>query len=113
MMNFLLNSRIAWAAVALSLALSWHYIDKAAAVRSAEKELADLAQIESLKSLLNELQRREGIARRAGESLRSKANEAEQTALQAEKELEEYVKTTNQNSSGIVDSGLHGRLRNK
>lgn len=112
MLSIILRSRLAWAAIAFSLAMSWHYIDKAAAVRSAEKELADLAQIESLTSLVKELQRREGIARRAGDNLRAKASEAEQTALQAEKELEDYVKTTLQNAECVVDSNLLDRLRN-
>ena len=113
----LLQSRIAWAVVSSVITFAcfgvYHIIDKSVAVRSAEKELADLAEITSLKSQLAETSRREKIARTANETLRSKANRAEETALQAEKELADYVSTTDQNSSGVVDSGLHGRLRNK
>lgn len=113
MWTFLLNSRLAWAGVALFLALSWHYIDKAAAVRSAEKELADLAEITSLKSQLAETERRERIALNANKTLLSKAMDAEDLALQAEKELEEYVSTTTQNNQCVVDDSLLGKLRNK
>lgn len=112
MLSILLKSRIAWAAIAFGLAMIWHEVDKSVAIRSAEEAQADKLQIASLTSLVKELQRREGIARRAGENLRTKASEAELIALQVEKELEEYVKTTNQNAECVVDSDLLGRLRN-
>lgn len=112
MWTSLFKSRIAWAAVAALAVYAWHHIDKAGAVRSAEEAQADKLQIISLTSLVKELERREGIARRAGQNLRAKASQAEELALQAEKELEEYVKTTSQNAECVVDSNLLGKLRN-
>lgn len=113
MMNFLLNSRISWAGVAFALAMGWHYTDKIQAVRSAEKELADLTLIESLKSQIAETERREKIALLANKSLLSKVFAAEQSALQAEKELEEYVKENPENTDPFVSRTLHNKLRYK
>tara|TARA_R110002126_G_scaffold165178_2_gene313034 strand:- start:2125 stop:2460 length:336 start_codon:yes stop_codon:yes gene_type:complete len=111
-MNFILNSRLALVGIAVSLVLVWHYIDKAVAVRSAEKELADQVKIESLMAERDEAKRRAGIEALAKKRLRSMVTVAEETALKAEKELEDYVQSTDQNIECVVDTSILERLRN-
>lgn len=109
----LLSSRLAWAIVAAGLTFGYGKVDKYLAVRDAKKDMVSVTEIASLKSLVQALQAKERSARIAGESLQSKIADAEDLALQAEKELEEYVSTTTQNNQCVVDDSLLGKLRNK
>lgn len=97
----------------LSAALTWHYIDKAAAVRSAKQELADKVLIETQRAQLEELERRAQVAEEARLALEKQVAVAEADAAQATQELEEYERSTEVNSSGVVDSSVLDRLRNR
>ena len=112
MISWILNSRLALIGIAVSLVLGWHYVDKAVAVRSAEKELADQVTIESLTAERDEAKRRASIEALAKERLRSMITIAEETAMKAEKELEDYVQSTDQNIECVVDTSILERLRN-
>ena len=109
----LLGSKIGLIGIALSVALSWHYIDKAGAVRSAERELADKVLIESLTAQRDEANRRAALAELAKENLRLAVDAANQAAEEAEKELEQYAENTTQNHECVVDQSVIDRLRNR
>ena len=109
----LLSSRVGLAVIALMAALSWHYIDKAAAVRNAKQALADRVLIETLTAERDEAERRAALAEMAKENLRLAVDQANEAARNAEKELEEYAATTTQNDAGLVDQPILDRLRNR
>ena len=97
----------------LSAALTWHYIDKAAAVRSAKQELADKVLIETQRSQLEELERRAKIAEQQRIELEKQVAVAEAGAVQMAQELEEYENSTQVNAACVVDSSILDRLRNR
>lgn len=99
--------------VGLSAALTWHYVDKAAAVRSAERELADKVLIETQSAQLKELERHALIAEEARSELERWIKVANADAEQARQELEEYERTTEINAACAVDPGILNRLRNR
>lgn len=99
--------------VGLSAALTWHYVDKAAAVRSAERELADKTLIETQSAQLEELERRATIAEEARVQLEQQVKAAEDSAALALEELEEYERTTEVNADCVVDPGFLNRLHNR
>lgn len=108
-----MTSRIGLVVIALSASLSWHYIDKAAAVRSAKQELADKVTIEVLTAQRDEANRRAKIAEFALNELNVEIQLAKAAADKAEKELEEYEKTTTVNDQCVVDQPILDRLRNR
>jgi cell division protein FtsB len=98
-------------AVGLSAALTWHYVDKAAAVRNAEQALADKVTIRTLEAQLEEIARRAEIAEKANKALELKAGLAEADARKAAQELEEYEQTTVINDQCVVDRNVLDRLQ--
>lgn len=109
----LLSSRVGLAVIALMVALSWHYIDKAAALRTAKQALADRVLIETLTAERDEAERRAALAEVAKENLMLAVAAAEKAAEDAERELEEYAATTTQNDAGLVNQPILDRLRNR
>jgi hypothetical protein len=99
-------------AVGLSAALTWHYVDKAAAVRSAQQELADKVTIETQRAQLAELARRAAIAEEARTTLEIKVALAEDNASRAAQELDEYAQNNEVNSACVVDDVIAERLHN-
>ena len=99
-------------AVGLSIALTWHYVDKAAAVRNAEQALADKVTIATLRAQVAETKRRAEIAEAARIDLEVQVGVAEENAQQAAQELAEYEQTTVVNDRCVVDGNALRRLRN-
>lgn len=99
--------------VGLSAALTWHYVDKAAAVRNAQQELADKVTIATQKAQLDEMARRAAIAAAARLELAVKVAVAENDAEQATQELENYENNTEVNPECVVDDAIIDRLSNR
>jgi hypothetical protein len=109
----LATSRFGLAAIALMAALSWHYIDKAAAVRSAEEKLADEVTIQTLEAERDAARQQAEQAEAARDRLAGEVMRAAEDAAQLRKELEEYEQGTTVNPDGVVDGSVLERLRNR
>lgn len=109
----LITSRIGLAVIGVSLALLYHYIDKAVAVRNAEEALADKTEIAALNAENDELKRRAEIAEGALEAFTEEHVAAKEAAAEAEQELEAYVASTEVNRECVVDGSVLERLRNR
>ena len=109
----LFGFRATWAVVGLSAALSWHYIDKAAAVRSAKDALADQIEIEALtaeRDAARDLAQKVEAARlKLGAQVKATAEES----AELRRELEAYEQNTVVNPDGVVDRSVFERLRNR
>ena len=97
----------------LTAALTWHYVDKAAAVRSAKKALADKTTIATQKAIIDEANRRLNVANKNIVFLERKTALAERDVLNATKELEAYEGSTQVNNKCVVDATVLERLHNR
>lgn len=108
----ILTSRIGLIGVTLSIAMSWHYIDKANAVRSAQEELADDVTIRTLEAEIEASRLSAAVSKAASARLQGKIADARARDTQYQTELEEYENTTNVNDSCVVDKYVLERLHN-
>lgn len=109
----ILTSKAGLVGLALSLALGWHYIDKAAAVRSAEQAVEDHLKIDQLTKDLDLAMMQAARARAAQNELAAQVIRASEAAAEAELELEEYEANSTINPNGVVDGSVLERLRNR
>lgn len=108
----LATSRLGLAVIALGAALSWHYIDKAGAVRSAQEELADDVTIRTLEAERDAARLAAEVAKAATDRLQGQIAEATARAAQDQREVEAYERDTTINPDGVVDQSVLERLRN-
>lgn len=109
----LITSRFGLAVMAFAAAMSWHYIDKASAVRNAKEALADQVTIETLQAERDAAMKRAAIANSANANLRDMIEQERAKYSLAQIELEEYEKSTSINPECVVDPGVAGRLLNR
>lgn len=113
MIASVLFSRLGIAVMVAAAALGWHYIDKAAAVRGAQEELADKVQIGTLQAQLAAANQRALVAKAANENLIEQIEIAEIEADTARIELDQYAENFAVNADCAVDGSVLERLRNR
>lgn len=107
----LLSSRIGLAVMVCALLWGWHVYDKRQAVSAAREGFVREFELTAARTELDVMRRRMAATREANQALRDKVQAAEGVALRFAAELEAYVRDTQVNPEGVVDSGLLERLR--
>lgn len=112
MMAFI-TGRFGLAAVALLMALTWHYTDKIAAVRSAEGALADRVEIAALTAERDAALRLAATTEAANKRLTLAVSAASEGEEKAKLELERYALSTEINPDCVVDDNFLEWLRSQ
>lgn len=99
--------------VGIGAALTWHYIDRAVAVRNAQQALADEVTIASQAAQLEALDAKLQAEEEARVALRVEVAIAEAEANLSKQELEQYVSENDVNADCVVDGAVIKRLRNR
>lgn len=107
----LITSRLGLLAILAVALLTFHVIDKQAAVRAATDGYVKAVEVATVRAELAELKRRNDITEKANVVLSDAKKNAELNVRVFEKELQDYEAEVHLNPACVVTDDLFGRLQ--